>query len=259
MKKQQYVAAIACLVAGAIGFVSVYATDQVQKKRELAKQQQEVQIEDSQKTAPASQELKPQKKTQPKETQKAVPEKEPEIKVEQETGKTPDNKPDNKPADKPEETVPTVVAEALHFDTEKGIIWPVEGEVLMSYSMDNTIYHATLDQYKCNPALIISGAVNDKVHAVAKGKIIQIYNSEETGCTVKQDLGDGYTAIYGQIKEPNFKVGDILEEGQIVGYVGEPTKYYAVEGANVYFELQKNGEPVNPTDYLPLQTIDTLE
>ena len=129
----------------------------------------------------------------------------------------------------------------------------------MDYNMDSTVYFATLDQYKCNPALIISGAVNDKVSAVARGKIIEVFESEETGCTIKQDLGDGYVAVYGQLKEPNFGVGDTIEAGQTVGYVSEPTKYYAVEGANVYFAMEKDGKPVDPCDYLSLQTMDTLE
>ena len=76
---------------------------------------------------------------------------------------------------------------------------------------------------------------------------------------MKQDLGDGYVAIYGQLKELNFDVGDTLEAGQVVGYVSEPTKYYSVEGSNVYFELQKDGAPVNPSDYLPEQIMDTLD
>ena len=135
----------------------------------------------------------------------------------------------------------------------------MEGEVLLDYSMDSTIFFPTLEQYRCNPALVIAGQVNDKVYAAARGKIIEIYNSEETGCTVKQDLGDGYVAIYGQLKELNFDVGDTLEAGQVVGYVSEPTKYYSVEGSNVYFELQKDGAPVNPSDYLPEQIMDTLD
>ena len=40
MKKQQYVAAVACLVAGAIGFASVYATEKGQeRKNEIAQEQ----------------------------------------------------------------------------------------------------------------------------------------------------------------------------------------------------------------------------
>lgn len=253
MKKQQYVAAVACLVAGAIGFVSVYATDQIQKKRELARQEQEIQQEKDTQLSPVSKELEPKEQSQKQETKVTVPPKEPNIKEEITPAKEPV---EEKPT---EQSVPTAVAESLHFDTQKELSWPLEGEVLMDYNMDSTVYFATLDQYKCNPALIISGAVNDKVSAVARGKIIEVFESEETGCTIKQDLGDGYVAVYGQLKEPNFGVGDTIEAGQTVGYVSEPTKYYAVEGANVYFAMEKDGKPVDPCDYLSLQTMDTLE
>lgn len=139
--------------------------------------------------------------------------------------------------------------ESLHFPAEEGLLWPMDGNVIMNYSMDATIYHATLDQYKYNPAIIISGAVNNKVYSVAKGKITEISQNEVTGTTVTVDLGDGYRAIYGQLKELNFAVGDYLESGHVIGYVSEPTKYYSVEGSNLYFELQKDGEPVDPIVY----------
>ena len=113
--------------------------------------------------------------------------------------------------------------------------------------------------YRYNASIVISAAVNDKVNAVAKGKITDISENEVTGCTVKQDLGDGYTAIYGQLKELNFKKGDMIEAGQTIGYVGEPTKYYSTEGSNVYFELQKDGKPVNPKEYLPEMPMNTLD
>jgi septal ring factor EnvC (AmiA/AmiB activator) len=87
------------------------------------------------------------------------------------------------------------------------------------------------------------------VYVVAKGRITDISENEVTGCTVTEDLGDGYTAIYGQLKELNFDVGDMVDAGQVIGYVSEPTKYFSVEGSNLYFELQKDGEPVNPLEY----------
>lgn len=264
MKKQQYVAAVACLVAGAIGFVSVYATEKTQEKRELARQ--ESLMEETQMSA-ASNELEPRPSTNNNtntntaKRQVTVPEKEPVIQQQKDVAKDDDE--DVKVASdvkEPEETVPTVKpADTLNFQPENGIIWPVEGDILLRYSMGSTIYFPTLEQYRCNPALVIAGEVNDKVFSVAKGKIIEIYNSEETGCTVKQDLGNGYYAIYGQLKELNFDVGDTLESGQVVGYVSEPTKYYSVEGTNVYFALQKDGDPIDPTQYLPEQVIDTPE
>lgn len=138
---------------------------------------------------------------------------------------------------------------SLHFPTEEGLFWPMDGNVIMNYSMDATIYHATLDQYKYNPAIIIAGDVNNKVYSVAKGKIVEISQNEVTGTTVTVDLGDGYKAIYGQLKELNFDVGDYLESGHVIGYVSEPTKYYALEGSNLYFELQKDGKPIDPIAY----------
>ena len=140
----------------------------------------------------------------------------------------------------------TAQAPTLSFPAEEGLLWPMDGNVIMNYSMDATIYYATLDQYKYNPAIIISGAVNNNVYSVAKGKIIDISQNEVTGTTVTVDLGDGYQAIYGQLKELNFDEGDYLESGHVIGYVSEPTKYFSVEGSNLYFELQKDGEPIDP-------------
>ena len=48
--------------------------------------------------------------------------------------------------------------------------------------------------------------------------------------------------VYGQLKEPEFAVGDYVEAGHVIGYVTEPAKYYCVEGSNLYFELRKDGE-----------------
>ena len=54
-------------------------------------------------------------------------------------------------------------ASSANFTSDSKMIWPVSGTVLMNYSMDKTVYFATLDQYKYNPALVISGAEGDQV------------------------------------------------------------------------------------------------
>lgn len=251
MKKQQYVAAVACLVAGAIGFASVYATEKGQeRKNEIAQEQS---ISSTEQLSAASNELEAQssKKAKAQIRKAQIAKQEKKEKVEE--------KAEAEPVKEEPVTKQTVAESVLHFDTEKGIAWPLEGELLLDYSMDQTIYFPTLEQYRCNPALVIEGAVNDKVFSAAKGKIMDITENEVTGCTVKQDLGDGYTAIYGQLKELNFKTGDTVEAGQVIGYVSEPTKYYSTEGSNLYFELQKDGKPVNPKDFLPELPMDTME
>lgn len=139
--------------------------------------------------------------------------------------------------------------ETMHFSEDSTMNWPLQGTVIMNYSMDQTVYFATLDQYKYNPAVIISGEVNARVSCAAKGTVTDISTNEVTGCTVTMDLGDGYTAIYGQLKEVPCEVGDVIEMGNLVGYIAQPTKYYSVEGSNLYFAMEKDGVPVNPVAY----------
>ena len=137
----------------------------------------------------------------------------------------------------------------LHFDNS--LLWPTKGSVLMDYSMDQSIYFQSLNQYKYNPAMIIGAKAGDPVAAAAVGDIVEIREDAQTGLTVVMDIGDDHTLTYGQLANLNFKEGAHLEEGDVIGVVAEPTKYYSVEGTNLYFELKKDGNPVDPTEYLP--------
>ena len=124
------------------------------------------------------------------------------------------------------------------------------GAVLINYSMDKTVYFATLEQYKYNPALIVGGEVGEMIGASAPGVVTNIEQEAQTGLTVTLDMGNGYSAIYGQLKEVPLEVGSYVNTGETIGYLSEPTKYFATEGANLYFEVQKDGVPVNPMDFM---------
>lgn len=140
----------------------------------------------------------------------------------------------------------------INFTEDSTLMWPLDGtgSVLMNYSMDKTVYFETLDQYKYNPAIIISGAEGDPVMSAAAGIVKSIDVTAQTGTTVDVDLGNGYELIYGQLKEVPLNIGDYVDAGTVLGYVSQPTKYYSVEGSNLYFEMRKDGLPVNPEDYM---------
>lgn len=138
----------------------------------------------------------------------------------------------------------------INFSEGDKLIWPVSGAVLMNYSMDKTVYFATLEEYKYNPALIIGGAVNDQVISAGKGIVKSIDKTPQEGTTVTVDMGNGYEAIYGQLQNVQVKTGDSVEAKTVLGYLAEPTRYYSVEGCNLYFEFRKDGQPVDPLQYL---------
>ena len=243
--KKQYIAAMACLVAGAIGFIGIYSLEKNSEKENQIVQE-EVAKAPEVKVTETAKVIKPKIKDLLPENTEEARDKE-EEKNQENTEKKDDTK---ETKDTKETTETSATVDTLHFSAKEKTVWPIKGKVVLPYSMDKTVYFSTLDQYQYNPAMLIGGNVNDKVYFIADGTITKIYNSSQTGCTVEQSLGDGYTATYGMLKDLPFKKGAKVEGGQVVGYVSEPSKYYSTEGSGVYFSLKKNGSPVNPTDFL---------
>lgn len=156
--------------------------------------------------------------------------------------------------DEPQTSKPPVQVAAsainLSFSAEDKLMWPVEGNVILDFNMDSTIYFPTLEQYKCNPAIIIQGEVNTPVFAAVDGVVSEISSNEEIGSYVVMAIGDEHKLIYGQLKALEVSVGDMVPKGEVIGCISEPTKYYSVEGSNLYFEMTKNDVPVDSLDYI---------
>lgn len=142
------------------------------------------------------------------------------------------------------------VADQVHFDEDGTMMWPVMGETIMNFSMDQAIYFETLDQYKLNDAMIIAGEVGTEVLACEMAVVERIEEFADTGITVTMNMGNGYTIVYGQLGDVKVTEGSVVEKGQIIGVVAEPTKYYCLEGSNLYLQLLKEGESIDPFLYL---------
>ena len=152
----------------------------------------------------------------------------------------------------PESQVEDVIAPAmpLDFQADSTMGWPVFGNVLLDYSMDTTIYFPTLKQYKCNPGILIQAEIGQPVTAAVRGQVTAIGTNEEWGNFIMMDLGGEYTLCYGQLENIPVSVGQIVEAEEVLGTVAKPTKYYVVEGPNIYVEMRYQQEPVDPLDYI---------
>jgi murein DD-endopeptidase MepM/ murein hydrolase activator NlpD len=151
----------------------------------------------------------------------------------------------------PETVIKPAPSEPIVDVIEETVLqWPIEGKIILNYSMDRSVYFSTLDQYKYNPAIVISGNVGDEVRAAGTGKVISVKEEAQTGMTVRMVLGEGYELIIGQLDGVRVKEGQKVNKGELIGYVAQPSKYYVVEGPNVYFQLLKDGNPVNPLEYM---------
>lgn len=134
----------------------------------------------------------------------------------------------------------------LHFAASDGLRRPLEGETLIPYSMNGGVYFSTLDEYKYNPALMLVAQEGTSVFACAAGKVIDIFEDVEIGQAITMDLGDGYQLTYGQLKGINVALNSYVDTGDMIASVAAPTKYFCVEGSNLYLKLTLNGTPVDP-------------
>jgi murein DD-endopeptidase MepM/ murein hydrolase activator NlpD len=135
---------------------------------------------------------------------------------------------------------------SLSFSEGDSLVLPIIGDVIMDYSMDGAVYHETMQQYRYSPALIIAATEGETVTAALDAKVTDIYSDAQTGKTICFDIGGGYELTYGQLDNIQVNVGDYVSTGDIVASIASPTIYYSEEGANIYYKLTKDGEPVDP-------------
>lgn len=138
----------------------------------------------------------------------------------------------------------------LEYDGTQILAWPLVGNIILPYSMDQTIYFKTLNCYRCNPGIMIEGNEDTPVYAVYDGVVLSVEESNEFGTMVTVDLGNGFHAIYGQLKNVTVRPGDSVYKAQPVGEIAPATAYYAEEGNHLYFAMTKDDSPVDPTYYM---------
>ena len=143
-----------------------------------------------------------------------------------------------------------IVAEGFMEASALNLQWPVEGEVILEFAMDHSIYFPTLAQYQYNPAMIISVAEGTEVLCAAAGTVIDVGKTNEYGHYVTMDLGNGFEITYGQLFDITTEVGEVLEAGERIALVAYPTRNYTEEGENLYLKLTLDGAAVDPDLYL---------
>lgn len=87
----------------------------------------------------------------------------------------------------------------------------------------------------------------DYIVAFESGKVVYAGYNGGYGNVVYIDHGNGYQTRYAHQKYLNVKVGDNVQKGDVLGYMGATGN---VTGPHVHFEVRINGNTVNPYDYV---------
>lgn len=153
------------------------------------------------------------------------------------------NDPGEAPAAEPKETKQKV--------TKPTFAYPLQGEIVLPYSMDHAIYDPTLEQYHTNASISISAQKGTEVKAAADGTVTEVAEDAEMGRMVTISHGGNWVTAYGQLEDGvAVQKGDAVKQGQTIGTVAEPTKYGVALGSHLEFSMVQNGTPQDPMQHL---------
>lgn len=142
-------------------------------------------------------------------------------------------------AGKPRHAPPPVVANARPI-TVGGLGWPVSGQLLARYG-------GTLPDGGRSAGVLIGAPAGSPVHAVADGKVVFADWMNGYGLILIVDHGNGMMSLYAHNETLLRDVGNLVKRGDPVASVGTS----GGQGRPaLYFELRRNGQPVDPTTWL---------
>lgn len=143
------------------------------------------------------------------------------------------------------QTLPSVVS----------FIMPVEnGEITKEYTMDTVVFNQTLGVYSVHLAVDITGVDGAKVYSAYDGTIESIETSYLLGTVITINHGNGLQTVYSSLEvNEDLTVGARVAKGEELGVISTANRQEYKDGAHLHFEVLKNGEKVNPMDYIMLQ------
>ena len=132
--------------------------------------------------------------------------------------------------------------------------WPVKGEVLREFTVDALAPDPTMGDWRVHRGLDIAAAAGTQVLAIGRGVVKEVYEDGLMGCCVAVEHPDGVTSICcGLSTALNVAAGDQVETGQVIGTVGNTAIAESAVDSHIHLETWREGEPIDPTFYLPLR------
>lgn len=121
---------------------------------------------------------------------------------------------------------------------------PVAGPITSPYGMRK---HPITGKYSMHTGLDIGAATGTPIQVVKSGRVTFAGWNGGYGNYVVVDHGNGLQTAYAHLSKINVSVGQQISARQVIGKVGSTGMS---TGPHLHFEVKKNGNFVNPADYL---------
>ncbi len=152
-----------------------------------------------------------------------------------------------------DDTLPTPppVTEPVMAEPPSVIVRPLAGEVVAAFSGDELVYNQTMADWRTHGGIDITAEAGAGVAAACAGTVLAVEEDPRLGVMVTIGHGGGYETIYASLQEEVLVAeGDWVSAGQAIGTVGNTTLTESGLGAHLHFSVTKDGEAVDPEEYL---------
>ena len=138
--------------------------------------------------------------------------------------------------------IPAAPLEETPFASRSGrLAWPVQGRLRDRFGSPRA------EGRMRSRGLVIAAESGTRVHAVYYGRVVFADWLSGFGQLIIIDHLDGYLSLYGYNQRLLRSAGDWVTPGEPIATVGDSG---GQERAGLYFEIRRNGEPVDPERWL---------
>ncbi len=125
--------------------------------------------------------------------------------------------------------------------------------VLEWYNDSELVYNETLKQWESHKSLEMTSE-NTDVYSVLDGVVTAVDTTYEYGTTITISHSNGYVSKYSSLDDAtNVTVSDRVTAGQVIGQMSQSAANESLNGVHLHFELFKDGQKVDPANYLTLE------
>lgn len=127
---------------------------------------------------------------------------------------------------------------------------PLAGELQKKFSADELLWDETMQDWRTHNGIDIAAEAGEEVVTAAQGTVLESYEDEMYGFTVKVQHTDGVITVYKNLAKTVVKKDDILDEGQMIGTVGDSGAFEMAQASHLHFEVISEDKHINPLDFI---------
>ena len=144
-------------------------------------------------------------------------------------------------------SVPPTVRPGGKPNTVNGVTWYCPTQNYRITSPFGMRIHPVYGYPKMHTGIDLAAPSNTPIYASRPGVVVWAGWGDTGGWWVKLDHGDGFATTYLHMTRYVVKVGDFIQAGQLVGYMGSTG---VSTGSHLHFGVMYNGEWVDPLKYI---------